>query len=34
VLKKLKIDDAVAIGDTPNDATAAGKAGNLTIGVL
>jgi HAD superfamily hydrolase (TIGR01549 family) len=36
VLKKLKIDgpDAVAIGDTPYDAEAAGKAGVRTIGVL
>jgi HAD superfamily hydrolase (TIGR01509 family) len=36
VLGKLKIDakDAVAIGDTPYDAEAAGKAGVLTIGVL
>jgi len=36
VLKKLKIDgaDAVAIGDTPYDAEAAGKAGIRTIGVL
>lgn len=36
VLKKLKIDakDAVAIGDTPYDAEAAGKAGVPTIGVL
>jgi HAD superfamily hydrolase (TIGR01549 family) len=36
VLKKLKIDgaQAVAIGDTPYDAEAAGKAGVETIGVL
>jgi HAD superfamily hydrolase (TIGR01509 family) len=36
VLKKLKIEgrDAVAIGDTPYDASAAGKAGIPTIGVL
>lgn len=36
ILKKLKIAgaDAVAIGDTPYDATAAGKAGVATIGVL
>ena len=36
VLKKLAIhgDDAVAIGDTPYDAEAAGKAGVRTIGVL
>jgi phosphoglycolate phosphatase-like HAD superfamily hydrolase len=36
VLKKLKIDgiDAVAIGDTPYDAEAAGKARIETIGVL
>jgi phosphoglycolate phosphatase-like HAD superfamily hydrolase len=36
VLKKLKIDgaDAVAIGDTPYDAEAAGKAEIATIGVL
>jgi HAD superfamily hydrolase (TIGR01509 family) len=36
VLKKLKIEgvDAVAIGDTPYDAEAAGKAGIETIGVL
>jgi beta-phosphoglucomutase-like phosphatase (HAD superfamily) len=36
VLKKLGIagDDAVAIGDTPDDASAAGKAGIATIGVL
>lgn len=36
VLKKLKVDakDAVAIGDTPYDAQAAGKAGVQTIGVL
>jgi phosphoglycolate phosphatase-like HAD superfamily hydrolase len=36
VLKKLKIEgaDAVAIGDTPYDASAAGKAGVATIGVL
>jgi HAD superfamily hydrolase (TIGR01549 family) len=36
VLKKLKIEgaDAVAIGDTPYDAEAAGKAGIATIGVL
>jgi HAD superfamily hydrolase (TIGR01549 family) len=36
VLKKLKIDggDAIAIGDTPYDAAAAGKAGIATIGVL
>jgi HAD superfamily hydrolase (TIGR01549 family) len=36
VLKKLKIEgaDAVAIGDTPYDAKAAGKAGVETIGVL
>ena len=35
-LKKLKIEgaDAVAIGDTPYDAEAAGKAGIRTIGVL
>jgi len=36
VLEKLKIDgaDAVAIGDTPYDAEAAGKAGVRTVGVL
>ena len=36
VLKKLKIEgsDAVAIGDTPYDALAAGKVGIATIGVL
>ncbi len=36
VLKKLKISgtDAVAVGDTPYDAIAAGKAGIATIGVL
>ena len=36
VLKKLQIEgrDAVAIGDTPYDATAAGKANIATIGVL
>ena len=36
VLKKLKIDgaDAVAIGDTPYDAEAAGKAKISTIGML
>jgi phosphoglycolate phosphatase-like HAD superfamily hydrolase len=36
ILKKLKIAgvDAVAIGDTPYDATAAGKAAVATIGVL
>ncbi|PDT64535.1 HAD family hydrolase [Bradyrhizobium ottawaense] len=36
VLKKLKIEgaDAVAIGDTPYDAEAAGKAGVRTVGVL
>jgi phosphoglycolate phosphatase-like HAD superfamily hydrolase len=36
VLKKLKIEgaDAVAIGDTPYDASAARKAGIATIGVL
>lgn len=36
VLKKLKLEgvDAVAIGDTPYDASAAGKAGIATIGVL
>jgi HAD superfamily hydrolase (TIGR01509 family) len=36
VLNKLKIDgdDAVAIGDTPYDAEAAGKASIATIGVL
>lgn len=36
VLKKLKIErsDAIAIGDTPYDASAAGKAGIQTIGVL
>ena len=36
VLEKLKIEgsDAVAIGDTPYDASAAGKAGIVTIGVL
>ncbi|MCP3442213.1 HAD family hydrolase [Bradyrhizobium sp. CCGUVB14] len=36
VLKKLKIEgpDAVAIGDTPYDAEAAGKAKITTIGVL
>jgi phosphoglycolate phosphatase-like HAD superfamily hydrolase len=35
-LKKLEIDgaDAVAIGDTPYDALAAGKAGIITIGML
>jgi HAD superfamily hydrolase (TIGR01549 family) len=36
VLRKLKIEggDAVAIGDTPYDAEAAGKARVLTVGVL
>jgi HAD superfamily hydrolase (TIGR01549 family) len=36
VLKKLKVEgaDAVAIGDTPYDAAAAGKAKIATIGVL
>ena len=36
VLKKLKLEgaDAVAIGDTPYDAEAAGKAGVPTVGVL
>jgi phosphoglycolate phosphatase-like HAD superfamily hydrolase len=36
VLKKLNIEgaDGVAIGDTPYDASAAGKAGIATIGVL
>jgi phosphoglycolate phosphatase-like HAD superfamily hydrolase len=36
VLKKLKIDgnDAIAIGDSPYDAEAAGKADVRTIGVL
>jgi phosphoglycolate phosphatase-like HAD superfamily hydrolase len=36
VLKKLEIEgaEAVAIGDTPYDAEAAGKAGIATIGVL
>ena len=36
VLKRLKIEgrDAIAIGDTPYDALAAGKAGITTIGVL
>jgi beta-phosphoglucomutase-like phosphatase (HAD superfamily) len=36
VLKKLGIQaaNAVAIGDTPYDASAAGKAGIATIGVL
>jgi HAD superfamily hydrolase (TIGR01549 family) len=36
VLKKLEIEgtDAVAIGDTPYDASAAGKAGIATLGVL
>jgi phosphoglycolate phosphatase-like HAD superfamily hydrolase len=36
VLKELKIEgaDAVAIGDMPYDAEAAGKAGVETIGVL
>ena len=36
VLKKLEIDgsEAVAIGDTPYDAEAAGKAKIATIGVL
>jgi HAD superfamily hydrolase (TIGR01549 family) len=36
VLKKLELEgaDAVAIGDTPYDAEAAGKAGIATIGVL
>jgi HAD superfamily hydrolase (TIGR01549 family) len=36
VLKKLKIEgaDAIAIGDTPYDAAAAGKATIATIGVL
>jgi HAD superfamily hydrolase (TIGR01549 family) len=36
VLKNLGIegDDAVAIGDTPSDASAAGKAGIATVGVL
>ena len=36
ILKKLRIPgaDAVAIGDTPYDAIAAGKAGVATIGVL
>ena len=35
-LKKLRIEghDAVAIGDTPYDASAAGKAGIATIGML
>jgi phosphoglycolate phosphatase-like HAD superfamily hydrolase len=35
-IKKLKVDgaDAVAIGDTPYDAAAAGKAGIATIGLL
>ena len=35
-LKKLKVasPEAVAIGDTPYDALAAGKAGIITIGVL
>ncbi len=35
-LRKLKIEgkDAIAIGDTPYDAEAAGKAGIATIGVL
>jgi phosphoglycolate phosphatase-like HAD superfamily hydrolase len=35
-LNKLKIDgaDAVAIGHTPYDAEAAGKAGVRTVGVL
>ncbi len=35
-LKKLRLDggDAVAIGDTPYDAQAAGKAGIATIGML
>ncbi|MET4736669.1 phosphoglycolate phosphatase-like HAD superfamily hydrolase [Bradyrhizobium japonicum] len=36
VLRKLKLEngDAVAIGDSPYDAEAAGKAGIRTIGVL
>ena len=34
VLKKIEGGDAVAIGDTPYDAAAAGKAGIATIGVL
>ncbi|WP_246801299.1 HAD family hydrolase [Bradyrhizobium genosp. L] len=34
VLKKLKIEGADAIGDTPYDAEAARKAGIETIGVL
>jgi HAD superfamily hydrolase (TIGR01549 family) len=36
VLKKLKLEgaDVVAIGDTPYDAEAAGKAGIATVGVL
>ena len=36
VLKKLQIEgrDAVAIGDTPYDVSAAGKAGSATIGGL
>jgi phosphoglycolate phosphatase-like HAD superfamily hydrolase len=36
ILKKLGIEgaDAIAIGDTPYDAIAAGKAGMATIGVL
>jgi phosphoglycolate phosphatase-like HAD superfamily hydrolase len=36
VLGKLGIEgtDAVAIGDTPYDASAAGKAGIATLGVL
>jgi HAD superfamily hydrolase (TIGR01549 family) len=36
VLQKLKLEgaDAVAIGDTPYDASAAGKAGIATVGVL
>ena len=36
VLKRLKLEgaDAVAIGDTPYDASAAGKAGIATVGVL
>ena len=35
-LKKLQIEgrDAVAVGDTPYDATAAGQAGMVTIGLL
>jgi phosphoglycolate phosphatase-like HAD superfamily hydrolase len=34
VLKKLEIEGAVAIGDTPYDATAASKAKIATVGVL